>query len=71
MLDLSQIDLLLAVGFVVAIIAIGGGIRGVYTVSASSRQDRSNQATTTFPVPDGPKRSKHRKEQVEKRRKAA
>jgi len=71
MLDLTQIDLLLAVGVVVAIIAIGGGIRGVYSVSASARRERTNQATTTLPVPPPSKKHKHRTDPAQKRRKAA
>jgi hypothetical protein len=71
MLDLSQIDLLLAIGVVVAIIAIGGGIRGVYSVSASARQDRTNQATTTSPVQPPSKKHKDRMGSTDRRRKAA
>jgi len=71
MLDLTQIDLLLGVGVVVAIIAIGGGIRGVYSISALSRQDRSNQSTTTLRVPTHPRKDPSSDKPTQKRRKAA
>jgi hypothetical protein len=71
MLDLTQIDLLLGVGVLVAIIAIGGGIRGVYSISAVSRQDRTNQSTTTLPIPTRPRKDPPSDRPTEKRRKAA
>jgi hypothetical protein len=71
MLDLTQIDSLLAIGVIVAIVAIAGGIRGVYTVSASARQDRTNQATTTFPGPPPSKKHADRTGPTEKPRRAA
>lgn len=71
MLDVSQIDLLLGIGLVVAVIAIGGGVRGVYSVSALSRQDRTNQATTTLPVRPGSGKRDQSNDPSKKRRRAA
>ncbi|MBI2824839.1 MAG: hypothetical protein HYX69_09150 [Planctomycetia bacterium] len=47
--DLAKIDLLLLIGLGVAIIAIAGGVRGVYAVAASSRRERNN-STTSVPA---------------------
>jgi len=58
MLNLSQIDVLLAIGVIVAVIAIGGGVRGVYSVSAVSRRERTNQTTTTMPISSSRKGNK-------------
>jgi hypothetical protein len=71
MVDLTKIDLLLTIGIAVAFFAIGGGIRGVYSVSASSRRERTNQATTTLPVTTASRTKKPSDEPTEKRRKAA
>jgi hypothetical protein len=68
---LTRIDTLLEIGLAVAAIAIGVGVRGVYSVAAISRRERSNQATTELPIDTaGPKRKQAGPPQ-EKRRKAA
>ncbi|HEY1600131.1 MAG TPA: hypothetical protein VGG64_11040 [Pirellulales bacterium] len=71
MLDLTKIDLLLNVGIAVAIFAIFGGVRGMYSVSASSRRDRTNQDTTILPVDVALRTSKPTGASTDKRRKAA
>ena len=71
MLDLTRIDVLLGIGFVAAIIAIAGGVRGVYSVSVSSRRERNNQATNSFPVTAGPSKRPGSGAPPDKRRKAA
>jgi hypothetical protein len=70
-LDLTQIDLLLGMGVLVAVIAIVGGIRGVYSISALARQDRSNQSTTTLPIPTRPGKDPPSDKPAQKGRKAA
>jgi hypothetical protein len=71
MLDLTQIDTLLAIGILVAFIAISGGVRGVYSVSASARRERSNQATTTLPVSAESRQRGQAGKPADKRRQAA
>jgi len=68
MIDLTKIDVLLGIGITVAFIAISGGVRGVYSVAALSRRERSNQATTPFPTALEPP---SRRALPEKRRRAA
>ena len=50
-IDLAQTDLLLAVGVLFAVIAIGCGLRGAHSIAAKSRQEKANQSTTTLPLP--------------------
>lgn len=69
MVDLTQIDTLLAVGIIVAFIAIGAGVRGMYSVSAAARRDRTNQGTTTFPM-SARSRNKRARQQREERKAA-
>ncbi len=70
MVDLTQIDALLGIGIVVAFIAIGAGVRGMYSVSADARRDRSNQETATFPVSAHSSRAKRANRESEGRRAA-
>jgi len=71
MVDLAQIDLLLCVGVLVAIVAIGCGIRGVYSIAASPWRDRINQSTTALSIPSQPHKSQPSDEPTEERGKAA
>ncbi len=68
---LTRIDVLLGIGFAVAAFAIGGGIRGVYSVAAMSRRERSNQATTELPIETAVPKRERRGAAGDKRRKAA
>jgi hypothetical protein len=68
---LTRIDVLLGIGFAVAVFAISGGIRGVYSVAAMSRRERSNQATTELPIETAVPKRERRIPPAEKRRKAA
>jgi hypothetical protein len=68
---LVRIDVLLWIGFIAASVAIFGGIRGVYSVAALSRRERSNQATTELPIDTSGPRRKRTEPAPEKRRKAA
>jgi hypothetical protein len=68
---MTRIDVLLGIGFAVAAFAISGGIRGVYSVAAMSRRERSNQATTELPIETAMPKRERRGPPVEKRRKAA
>ncbi|HEY4309914.1 MAG TPA: hypothetical protein VGN12_10720 [Pirellulales bacterium] len=68
---LTRIDTLLEIGLAVAAIAIGVGVRGVYSVAAISRRERSNQATTELPIDTAGPTRKQANAPQEKRRKAA
>ena len=69
--DLVQTDLLLAVGVLVAVVGIGCGLRGVYSIAAESRQERANRSTTTLPVPTRRRNQPPSDAPAEKRDKAA
>ena len=69
--DLVQTDLLLAVGVLVAVVAIGCGLRGVYSIAAESRQEKASRSTTTQPVPTRRRDQPRSDEPAEERREAA
>jgi hypothetical protein len=68
---LVQTDLLLAVGVLVAVVAIGCGLRGVHSIAAESRQQRANGSTTTLPFPIRRPKLPPADAPAEERRKAA
>ena len=69
--DLVQTDLLLAVGVLVAVVAIGGGLRGVHSIGAESRQQRADRSTTTLPLPTHRRNRTPSDAPAEERREAA